>query len=161
MKVFIISVVMVIICLTFEVYQQDYDLHQRHLYDLKYYAEEAAAAAAQYYDHQEYSTGNFIFNQAEGIKAAEYVMKKDLNLNDDFSQKAGNYWRDTVTYTIQFYDDDDIPATYTDPIINYSVQITQPTVVVAINCGQARYRVPFIQLIPTSRRIAAHEWKGR
>lgn len=163
MKTFLVSIATILICTLFQVFQVDYNLHQLHLNKLKICTESAAAAAAQYKNNVAYSNGIYQFNQAEGIKAAEHIIKKNLNVNEDFTQKPGNYWQDTVTYTIQFFDDTNTtyPYTYTDAASGYTATIDEPTVIVAVSCGRARYRVPYITLIPESRRITAHEWVGR
>jgi hypothetical protein len=163
MKVFLVGCATVLICMLFQIFQADYNLHQLHIFELKYQAETAAKAAAQYYVHSKYADGIYQFNQVEGIKAAEYTIKHNLNLNDDFTQKTGNYWQDAVTYTIQFFDDVNTtyPYIFTDSESLFTYTIAHPTIVISINCGKARYRVPYISLIPTSRRIAAHEWKGK
>lgn len=164
MKTLLLGMATILICSYFQVFQFDYNMHQLHLNELKIYTEAAAAAAAQYKDNEEYSHGVFKFNRTEGIKAAEYILKKTLNLNEDFSQKSGNYWVNTVSYTIQFFDDTNTEYnnyTYTDSQSGFSSLITAPTVIISVNCGRARYRLPYISLIPESRRITAHEWVAR
>lgn len=144
------------------VFQQDYNLHQLHSDNIRYVAEEAAAGAAQYFNLSKYADGIFEFNQAESIRAAEYIIKKDLKLNGDFTPIANTYWQDQITYTIEFFDDTNTvyPYLYTSPVANYTETIAEPTVIVTINCGTPRYRVPFVNP-PDAIRLAAHAWKER
>lgn len=163
MKYFIFGLAVILICTFFAVFQQDYNLHELQMDKVKFVAEEAAAAAAQYYSYQKYSDGIFVFTQSEGVKAAEYIIKTNLNLDNNFNPNPNNYWTDKITYQIQFLDDESVsfPYQYTDADTGRIETIVSPTVTVKINCGKARYRVPYIQIIPPSIRQAAHEWKNR
>jgi hypothetical protein len=159
MKQFIVGLAIAILCTMSLCYTQDRNMHLRQLSKLKFVAEESAAAAAQYFDKVEYSEGRYVFNQVEGIKAAEYVMKYNLNLNDDFTPKSESYWTDKITYKIKFYDDLNTiyPFLYSDGGI--ALTIGSPTVIVEINAGKTRYRL--MSSPPIAVRTAAHEWKSR
>lgn len=142
-------------------FQDEYNRAERHLIQLKYIAEEAAAAAAQYHDSVEYSKGKKVFNRVEAIKAAEYVIKKDLNLDNNYIPMEGSYWTDKVTYTIDFFDDSNTiyPYLYSHSSGMFTLAIGDPTVVITINVGKPRY---FIATPPNNMfRTAAHEWKER
>lgn len=161
MKHFIVGWAIVLLCLNAMIYRQDSHMFQRQLIKLKFVCEEAAAAGAQYYVKTEYKNGYFVFNKEEGTKAAEYIIKTQLKLNNELMPLVDSYWRDKVTYTITFYDDSNIvyPYLYTHSSGALAHVVTSPTVIVSINAGKARYR----QMIspPTAIRVAAHAWKGR
>jgi len=163
MKVFIIGLAVVIVCTYFIVFQQDYNLNQLENMEVKFVAEEAAAAAAQYYDKLSFSNGIYKLNPIEGTKAAEYIIKKDLKLNDDFTPIADTYWTDRITYTIEYFDDTNTtyPLEYNNASISYTDTVVAPTVIVTINCGRAKYRVPYIINTQQNIRAAAHEFKPR
>lgn len=164
MKSFIVGITVVLLSTFFITYQQDSNLHQLKLHELKYVAEEVAAAAAQFHDLEEYGEGRLVFNQEEGIKAAEYVLKQTLSLNDDFKPKSGTYYQDQIKLHIEFLDESNtiFPYTYTDTDTNFTQVITEPSVAVTINAGKARYRVRYIQLDQIDCvRTAIHEWKER
>lgn len=163
MKVFLIALAITLVCTGFIVFQQDYNIHQMQLERMKFVAEEAAAAAAQYYYLNQYADGVIAFNRPECVKAAEYVIKKNLDLQDDFNPAPNTYWPERVTYTIQYFDDTNTvyPYVYTHPTMGFVQTIIAPTVIITLNCGRARYRVPYITLVPPSVRAAAHEWKDR
>jgi hypothetical protein len=160
MKVFIIWMMLLIPDFMFLVYEDQYNRAERHMIQLKYIAEEAAAAAAQYHSKVEYSNGKMVFNQAEAIKATEFVIKTDLNLDNNFVPMAGSYWTDKVTYTINFYDDSNTtyPYLYTHNSSLFTLAIGDPTIIITINVGKPRYSI----VTPPANlfRTAAHEWQG-
>lgn len=164
MKIIIFAIIAIFIFMPIVVYQQEFSMNQLMLRDAKFVAEEAAAGAAQYIVRTEYAEGRYIFNQTEGKKAAEYIIKQNLNLNDDFTPKTGSYWTEKITYTIEFIDDTTlIPAggaqLYTNAPYGFTQTMTAPTVVVTLNCGRARYSAPYSLTTTPSRVIAEHEWK--
>ena len=77
-----------IINMSFVVYQGDLDRYVRLQTFLKATAEEAACAAALYYDEEAYSRGFMEINQAEGEKYLEELLfqaEEKLKLGGDFS----------------------------------------------------------------------------
>lgn len=169
MKWFLIGGAMFILCLSFTIFQNEYDRHHLEAEHVKFTAQEAAAAAAQYFVDTEYAEGRYVFNQAQGILAAEHIIKNDLELNDKFEPLPGSYWTEKVTYTIEFFDDKTItnmgtctgyPCLYTHPTTDFVLTITQPTVIVTIYAGKARYTTLGLFEQPQVYRTGAHEWKS-
>ncbi len=78
MMKFLIGVLLIFISAWFTAYQDQYNRYERYMLKAKFDAEEVAAAAAQYFMPIEYSEGKYVFNQQEGIKAAEYILKKKV-----------------------------------------------------------------------------------
>ncbi|WP_240416482.1 hypothetical protein [Paenibacillus periandrae] len=160
MKIFILWMSLFLLNMTFLNIQDEYNRAERQYIKLKYIAEEAAAAATQYHDSIAYSNGSMVFNQSEGIKAAEYVIRKGLNLDNNFIPMPGSYWIDKVTYNIQFFDDSNssYPILYNHSSGYFSMAIGDPSVVITIMVGKPRYS---IVTPPRLFRTAAHEWKER
>lgn len=163
MKQFLVGWAIVILCSNGFIFRQDYHMHQRQLNRLKFVCEEAAAAAAQYQNFDEYKNGKFVFNREEGIKAAEYIIKSNLKLDDNFMPGQNNYWQSKVTYKIEFYDEGNVNFSTQRPLYQHSSGmltqvITSPTIVVSIEAGKPRYRQG-IQ-VNNAFRIAAHGWKS-
>jgi len=52
-------------------------------------------------------------------------------------------------------------STHEDDWTSYNTVISDPTVVVTINAGAARFRVKFLDTNPDIIRSSSHEWKGR
>jgi len=52
-------------------------------------------------------------------------------------------------------------STHEDDLTAYNTVIFDPTVVVSINAGSARFRVKFLDVIPDIIRSSSHEWEGR
>lgn len=136
-------------------------MHQEQMLRLKDVCQEAGAAGAQYFDKYQFSNGKFVFNQLEGTKAAEEIIKYNLKLDNNFVPLPNTYWQDKVTYKITFLDDSNTiyPFLYTDPSGMLTHAITTPTVVVSINAGKTRYRT--ISNPPSAFRVSAHSWETR
>jgi hypothetical protein len=161
MKPLITGVAIAILFSMFLVFQQDHNRFLRQQEDLKHIADDVAASTAGYCNEDEYSEGRFIFNQAEGNKVLEYQLKSLLHLNDSFVPQD-RYWKDKVSYKVYFFDDSNTtyPHIFVDADTGYTKAITQPTVVVTVNAGKPRYRLPFMPLEDTIRS-GAYEWKER
>lgn len=166
MKWFIIGGAIIVICAWFMLFQNDNDRHLLESEHVKFTAQEAAAAAAQYFMADDFAEGWYVFNEAEGKLAAEYVIKSNLELDDNFEPSTSSYWSEKVTYTIEFFDDNSIantgsctgyPCLYTHDTTDFSLAITVPTVIVTIYAGESRYVV--LDNPPTVYRTGAHEWK--
>jgi len=158
MLVFILGLAVTIVSSFGLVMQQDHHIHQTQYQNLKFYSEEASAAAAQYLDLEEFSEGNFVFNQEEGRKAGESIIRENLNLNEDLEPEEGSYFEDTFEVEFLFYDDTNLDE---EAIIyssgKFHVVITEPTVVVRINAGDSRHRL--IEPIKIMQ-VSAHSWEG-
>ncbi len=128
---------------------------------LKFHIQEAAAAAAQYIELEDYGQGRMVFNQVEAVRAAEYVLQRNLHLNDDFSPDKHSYWQETVRYEIEFYDESNtsFPYLYEHDSNYFTLLLTDPTVIVTVDAGPSRLR-----LWNDSQgivRTGAHTWQER
>ncbi|OEF99445.1 hypothetical protein BHF71_09035 [Vulcanibacillus modesticaldus] len=161
MKAYIIGVAMFVVFISFTIFQQDYNLYQEHLYNLKFVAEESAASAAQYIDVDNYAEGKIIFNRLEGIEAAEYLIIKQLKLDKNFMPLSNSYWHERIDYRINFFDESNsvFPFLYENSENNFVLTISNPTVVITINAGEPRYRL--FNSLTDAIMIAVYEWKGR
>lgn len=161
MKSYIVGIALFIVFMIFTFYQYDYNMYQEQVYNLKFVAEEAAAAAAQYVYVSKYAEGDLVFNYEEGILAAEYIISKNLKLDDNFFPKVNTYWQEQIKYNIYFFDDSNstYPVLYEDIGTNFILTITEPTVVIKINAGKPRYKL--INSLPDTITTSAHEWKGK
>lgn len=166
MKWFLIGGAVFMICLTFMLFQNDHDRHYLESRHVKFTAQEAAAAAAQYFDKEEYAEGRYVFNQVEGNLAAEYIIKHDLEIDNNFNPLPGSYWREKVTYTIEYFDDSTItniggyPFLYTHSTTDFTLAVSHPTVIVTIYAGKTRYTILSNANQPKVYRTGAHEWKS-
>lgn len=162
MKTFLMGAAMVLLFTLFLYFQEDHDRFQRYDFRAKYAAEEAAAAAAQYIQNDQYGEGKLVFNQEEAIKAAEYMLKTHLSLDNQFKPIPGTYWLDQMSYKIEFFDESNttFPKLYEHESNYFTMVITDPTVVITVNLGRPRYRVVFKNAPPVFR-TAAHTWKER
>lgn len=158
MKTFIFALALVLLFNIFCVYQMDTDTHRQQLERLKFVAEECADSAALYYDLEAYAQGKIIYNEKEGNKAIEYMLKKHLNLNDSFVPVSG-YWQDKIEYDVYFIDERNytFPYEFIDARTGYKMYIFEPTVIVTIEAGRGRMRLPFLS-INSSIRSSAYEY---
>lgn len=163
MKPFITGMAMFLLSMVFTVYQHDYNLHQEQIYNLKFAAEESAAAAAQYLFDDGYSEGMLVFNQLEGEKAARYILQEQLKLDDNLVPRENSYWQEQIQYTIEFLDDSNtvFPYLYEHSTASLVLTLTEPTVIIAVNTGKPRYRIFSSLYLPSSIRVAAYELKER
>ena len=161
MKQFIIAWALLILFAISMIFYEDNNINQEQLYKVKYVAEEAAAASAQFVDEAAFSEGKLIFNKDEGTKAAEYYIKKNLNLDNNFIPLSNSYWSSKVNYSITYFDSTNtvFPVLYQDPSGLLTKTIASPTVVVRIDPGKGRYR-KFSNPIDIPR-VAAHAWVER
>lgn len=163
MKALIIGVCTVLLyCLT-TVMVADMNAHKRQNEYLKYVCEQTAHSASTYYVTSEYGEGRKVFNQTEGIKIIEHQMKYLLNLDNGFTPAPDTYWQDNVTYKAYFFDDSNTtyPYDFIDDETGFSKTIKEPTVIVTINAGKARYKVSLIPSTGDNIRSAAYEWQER
>jgi hypothetical protein len=178
MKIFIITVAVVIAYSFTMVFAQDYRQAQRNSYRLKYVCEELSATGAAFYDLEDYSEGYTIFNTEEGIKAIKDQLTNLLSVDGSLIPVDNSYWLEPIKYMVYFYDDSGIckvysngsfereeafiyGSTHEDDWTEYNTVISDSTVVVSINAGPARFRVKFLDLLPDIIRSSSHEWEGR
>jgi len=177
-KIFIITVAVVILYSFTVVFTQDYRQAQRNSYRLKYVCEELSATGASFFDREEYSDGYTIFNTYEGIGAIKNQLTSLLSVDSSRVPAANSYWSKNIEYKVYFYDDSGICKVYTngnlekeesfnygdlhkDDWTSYNMVISYPTVVVTINAGPGKFRLKFLDLIPDTIRSSSHEWKDR
>jgi hypothetical protein len=177
-KIFIITVAVVIVYSFTMVFAQDFRQAQRNSYRLKYVCEELSATAASFYDLEDYSDGYTIFDTEEGINAIKEQITSLLSVDSSLTPVDNSYWSEQIDYKVYFCDDSEIckvyfngsfereeaftyGTTHEDDWTAYNIVISDPTVVVSINAGPARFRVKFLDLLPDIIRSSSHEWKGR
>jgi hypothetical protein len=178
MKIFIITVAVVIVYSFTMVFAQDYRQAQRNSYRLKYVCEELSATGAAFYDLEDYSEGYTIFNTGEGIKAIKDQLTNLLSVDGSLTPIDNSYWLEPIRYKVYFYDDSGVCKVYSngsfesegafvygethkDDWTAYNTVISDPTVVVSINAGQARFRLKFLDYIPDIIRSSSHKWEVR
>jgi len=177
-KIFIITVAVVILYSFTVVFTQDYRQAQRNSYRLKYVCEELSAAGASFFDREEYSEGYTIFDTEEGIRAIGDQLTSLLSVESSMTPAANSYWSKNMQYKVYFYDDSGICKIYTNGSLEkeevfaygdlhkddwtpYDTVISDPTVVVTINAGPGRFRLKFLDPLPDIIRSSSHEWEGR
>ena len=178
MKIFIITVAIVIVYSFTMVFAQDYRQAQRNSYRLKYVCEELSATAASFYDLEDYSEGYTIFNTEEGINAIKDQLINLLSVDSSLTPVGNSYWLEPIMYMVYFYDDSGIckvysngtfereeaftyGSTHEDDWTAYNTVISDPTVVVSITAGPARFRLKLLESLPDIIRSSSHEWEGR
>jgi len=178
MKIFIITVAVVIVYSFTMVFAQDYRQAQRNSYRLKYVCEELSATGSAFYDLKDYSEGYTIFNTEDGIKAIKDQLINLLSVDDSLIPVDNSYWLEPIKYKVYFYDDSGVCKVYSngsfereeafmygnthkDDWTAYHTVISDPTVVVSVNAGQARFRVKFLDSMLDIIRSSSHEWEGR
>ena len=178
MKIFIVTVAVVILYSFTVVFFQDYRQSERSNYRVKYVCEELSASAATFYDAEEYANGFKIFDTYQGIRAIEDQITHLLAFDSNGVPVSGSYWTGNLHYKAYFYDDSLEKKVYTDGSLTSEESfsypyshfddwtscnklITSPTVVVTINAGPGRYRLNFLDIIPDTVRTAAHVQEDR
>ena len=178
MKIFIITVAVVIVYSFTMVFTQDYREAQRNNYRLKYVCEELSATGASFYDLEDYSKGYTIFNTEEGIMAIKDQFTNLLSVDGSLTPVDNSYWSERMQYKVYFYDDSEICKVYDngsfereetftygdshkDDWTTYNTVISDPTVVITINAGSARFRLKFLESLPDIIRSSSHVWEGK
>lgn len=158
MKTFIATIALVFMFNLFSIFQIDTDTHRRQLERLKFIAEECADSAALFYDQAAFSNGKIIYNQGEGNKAIVYMLKSHLKLDDTFTPTSG-YWRDKIQFDVYYFDETTVtfPHEFEDARTGYKRIIFEPTVIITIEAGRGRMRLPFLN-IDSSIRSSAYEY---
>jgi len=177
-KIFIITVAVVILYSFTVVFTQDYRQAQTNSYRLKYVCEELSCTGASFFDREDYSEGYTIFNTEEGLIAIKDQITNLLSVDGSLTPLDNSYWSKQLEYKVYFYDDSEIckiysngnfereeafayNSTHEDDWTAYNTVISDPTVVVTINAGPARFRVKILDVIPDIIRSSSHEWEGR
>jgi len=178
MKIFIVTVAVVILYTFTLVFKEDYRQAQRVSYRLKYVCEELSATGASFYDQEKYGEGYTVFNTDEGIKAIKDQITHLLSVDSGLTPASNSYWSKNMEYKVYFYDDSGICKVYTNGILereepfsydsehkddwtSYNEVIGDPTVVVTINAGPSRFRIKILDPIPDMIRSSCHVWKER
>ena len=160
MKSFLMGIASFLLALYFFLFLHDYNLNKYYFNDLKIVCEEASAAGSLFINWEEYGEGKIVFDYEEAEEAIDAVIITMLDLNPhDMSPKETSYWTSNITRDIIYYDDNPTSDSVTDP--NTGLPITDPHVIVTINAGKARYRLPFLKDIPENIRSSAHSWDDR
>ena len=97
MKVFIVFLCVLLISVGFFVYEGDLSNYLRLEEYLKNLAEEAAVAAAMYYDVQSFGQGLYILSETEGLKAVGYLVNE---ANNALSRVREGF----LTYRLELFD---------------------------------------------------------
>jgi len=175
-KIFIITVAVVILYSFTVVFTQDYRQAQRNSYRLKYVCEELSATGASFFDREEYSEGYTIFDTEEGIKAIREQLTSLLSVDSNMAPVGNSYWSKNIKYKVYFYDDSGICKVYKngnlerekaftygdmhkDDWTSYNTVIPDPIVVVTIDAGPGRFRLKFLDPLLGIIRSASHEWE--
>jgi len=175
-KIFIITVAVVILYSFTVVFTQDYRQAQRNSYRLKYVCEELSATGASFFDREEYSEGYTVFDTEEGIKAIREQIASLLSVDSNMAPVDNSYWSKNIEYKVYFYDDSGICKVYSNGSLEreeaftygvlhkddwtlYNTVVSDPTVVVTINAGPGRLKLKLLDPLPDIIRSASHEWE--
>ncbi len=178
MKVFIITLAVIVLYTFTIVFTQDYRQAQRNSYRVKYVCEELSASAATFYDKEQYSEGYTVFDTDQGMRAIEDQLTSLLSVDGGGNPISGSYWSDALHYKVYFYDDllerkeytdgnltgtdsFSYPYSHNDSWTGYNTIITCPTVIVTINAGVGKFRLNFLDSLPNVIRSASHVWEDR
>ncbi len=186
MKVLIAGMAILIILVMMICFWQDHLNYRLQTEFLKHCTDEASASAMLYYDNYYNSDvhnlvklgknyGQVVFNEVEGIKAIETVLKHWLKLegNGKLTAMADSYFKDEINYTVYFFNEvsdeklseifscsvykngkkieeecfktKDRSYMYRDTELNYEKLITSANVIITINAGRASFRLSFIK----------------
>ena len=178
MKVFIVTVAVVILYSFIVVFALDYRQAQINSYCLKYVCEELSSTGASFYDQEKFGEGYTVFNTEEGIKAIGDQITSILSIDSSLAPVSNSYWSKNMEYMVYFYDDSLKRKVYKDGYLereesfsysqlhkddwtSYDAVISDPTVVVTINAGPGRFRLKLVDPIPDIIRSSSHEWEAK
>ncbi|MEG1930140.1 MAG: hypothetical protein RR131_03275 [Anaerovorax sp.] len=134
MKVLIVFMALLVINVSFMVYQSDMGRYERIQNFLKATAEECAAGAALYYDETYYGTGKLVFNYKSGEDYVVYLLQ---NLGGN-AQIQG----DRIVYELAYEDD----------LLGYTREAV-PSVTVSLKVGvKDLFRLPFLSVTEVTRK---------
>lgn len=163
MKAFIVGAAALILSMFFYSFNNDFNFNKHANNELRFVCEEASVAGTLFQQKDQYSMGKIIFNQEESIKAIEAVIVSMLKLDENLNPTYESYWQERIRYKAYFYDDNNTtyPYLFIDPDTDFVCLIKEPTVIVTINAGKARYSLQFLKNGPNNIRSAAHTLEGR
>ena len=155
-----------------------FDNDEYHLAQDRYkaVANDAADAAALFYDQEAFAEGIKVFNKTEGNKAVKDIIKSGLNLNDSLSGGIVKYAEGVHTYYTYYFDEDgkmtkyhedtlisttdvEYPYVFKESLTDYTSKITKPTVIVTISAGKFDFRLKTID-DPELIRTSGYEYVG-
>jgi len=162
MKAFLFGIAAFFLGLFIWLFCHDYNLHHMHYIQLRTAAEESSVAATLFTDPQEEKEGRIVFNQVEGHKAINAMLKSMLKTDESLNPVEGSYWQDKITYAAYFFDDSNTsyPQTFIDPETGFRFVVQRPSVIVTVNAGKARYTIENTVDNTANIRSAAHEMVG-
>lgn len=169
MKVLIFTCAISLLFSIFTLFQYDSNQRLKWQERIKWEADNASDAAALYYNPEEFSKGLKVFNKSEGNKAAEYVLKHNLD-PDGNGVIQNECLKEKFEYYIYYFDGNgtmtyykentklkeesfEFPYRFREPLTGYEQMIYGASVVVTIDAGAFDYSVSFIedsQIIRTS-----------
>ena len=177
MKHLIIALAVSLLMMMSCVYQVDSHAFLRNQEDLKYQADDMAAAAVLFYQSDAYGEGIKIFDDSRGNATAEVLLKENMNTTGGIVDKgyfAGNH----IIWHIYYFDDSGKRRSYTngaltstvpfsygirfvEPLTGYGKLIDKPTAIVTIEAGCPHYRLPILPTAPPMIQTSAYEYVGR
>lgn len=175
MKPLIAGISLIIIILIMLVFQADNYNYRLQSNFLKFCADEASNSASLFYDEDKFRSGQKIFNEEEGIKSIENVIKNYLKTDNTLSPLKESYWTDNISYTAYFFNDNLLcsvyengiktdsfnftyPYLYDDIQLHYKKSVAKASVIVTINAGKVRYRLNFSSK-PICIRSSGYEYE--
>lgn len=163
MKAFIVGAATLILSLFCYSFNNDFNLNKHANNELRFVCEEASAAGTLFLDEGEFSIGKIVFNQQESLKAIKAVIAYMLKLDENMNPTHESYWHEHIQYKVYFHDDSNTtyPYLFSDPDTGFIYLVKNPTIIVTINAGKARYSLQFLKNGSDNIRSAAHTWEGR
>ncbi|MDD3350187.1 MAG: hypothetical protein PHC40_04940 [Eubacteriales bacterium] len=176
MKVFIISLALILTLTGFFVFQVDCGQYIQISERAKETANDAADAAGLFYSIDQFAGGYKVFDKDDGNAAILEILRSNLNLNTEMKfsfRKVPDvcHWKayyidDTGAFSE--YQDGiliqektvDFPFLLVEPLTNYSATLSQASVIVTIDCGYIDFMVPFVEN-PHLIRSSAFEYAER
>ena len=175
MKPLLVGVALIIIIMIMLVFQVDNYNYRLESIFLKYCSDEASNSASLFYDESNYKDGYKVFNEKEGIKSIENVIKNYLKTDNLLIPLKNSYWSDKIQYTVYFFNDNltcniykngiwsktfnfSYPYMYVDEELKYNKSISKACVIVTINAGKTRYRLSFLEK-PVCIRSSGYEYE--
>ena len=173
MKVFIVTLAVVILYTFTIVFNQDYRQAQRATIGVKYVCEELSATGSLFYDVEQFGDGLTVYNTEQSMVAIRDQITHLISFDSVRNPIPGSYWTDQMNYIVYFYDDllerkiyingdlsssEDFtyPYSHLDLWTNYNYIVNDPVVIVTINAGIPKYRYPFLNEIPDIVRSSSH-----
>jgi len=136
MKVFIVFLCILIIFVGFFVYESDLSNYLRIEGYLKNLSEEAACAAAMYYDEARFGQGIYILSETEGRKAVEYIVA-------EANSALSSVREGILTYELDLFD--------SEKGFDGTEQRPAAQVTLTYTCDDL-FRLPFLRVTSVERR---------